>query len=228
MLRKPPRVVFLVLFTCSVACLAGEPPEGKRKAKQWQPLSNGKDLSGWQNRDGKEPGDGWVVEEGAIVRKRPGGDLWTKQRFGDFILEMEFKTEGNSGIFIRTDNPKDCVQTGIEIAINRPSKSPGKHTTGAIYDCLAPSACVDKPGQWNRVMIAARDNKIRVVLNGKPIVNMDLDKWTEARKNPDGTQNKFRTALKDFKREGHVGLQDHGAVVAYRKIRIRPLQSKKK
>jgi len=32
-------------------------------------------------------------------------------------------------------------------------------------------------------------------------------------------------ALKDFKRGGHVGLQDHGAVVKVRNIRIRPLAS---
>ncbi|MHC4181451.1 MAG: 3-keto-disaccharide hydrolase, partial [Planctomycetota bacterium] len=219
-------VVSLALFAWSVVCLAGDSPAGKRKGKNWQPLFNGKDLSGWQNREGNKPGDGWVVEDGAIVRKERAGDIWTKQRFGDFILRMEFKTAGNSGIFIRTDDPKDNVQTGIEVAVNRPSQKPGKHSTGAIYDCLAPSQCADKAEKWNRIVITARDNKISIVLNGKPIIDMDLNKWTEANKNPDGTKNKFRTALKDFKREGHIGLQDHGAVVAYRNIRIRPLKKK--
>jgi hypothetical protein len=41
--------------------------------------------------------------------------------------------------------------------------------------------------------------------------------------NPDGSRNKFRTALKDFKREGYIGFQDHGAAVAYRNVKIKVL-----
>jgi hypothetical protein len=53
-------------------------------------------------------------------------------------------------------------------------------------------------------------------MNDEPIIDADLDRWTEAGKNPDGTPKKLRTALKDFKREGHIGLQDHGAIVKFR------------
>ena len=192
----------------------------------WVTLFDGKNLGGWQNASGAEPGAGWVVEDGAMVRKDRAGDIWTKRRFGDFTLDLEFKTQGNSGIFIRTDNPRDCVQTGIEIQVDRPSNNPGKHSCGAAYDLVAPSKNMAKPNEWNHVAITAVDNKITVVMNGQQIVDMDLNQWSQAAKNPDGSKNKFRTALKDFKRLGHVGLQDHGAAVAYRNIKIKPLGKK--
>ncbi len=139
------------------------------------------------------------------------------------MLDLEFKTTGNSGIFIRTDDMKDNVQTGIEVQIENPHPKPGKHACGAIYDCLAPRKNAAKKGEWNGVVITARANRLGVVMNGEEIIDMDLDRWTEPRKNPDGSKNKFQRALKDFRREGHIGLQDHGNVVMFRNVKIRPL-----
>jgi hypothetical protein len=200
-----------------------KPPPGEGP---WRALFDGKKLDGWMKADGKPPGKGWVVEDGAIVRKAGAGDVWTRERFGDFALDLEMKTKGNSGIFIRTDNVRDCVQTGIEVAVDNSygKKQLGRHDFGAIYDCLAPvKNALTGPDEWQRVVITCRDNKITVQINGELVTDMDLDRWTEPRKNPDGSGNKFGTALKKFKREGHIGLQDHGAWVAYRKLRIKPL-----
>ena len=107
-------------------------------------------------------------------------------------------------------------------------KRPNKHTFGAIYDALAPSKEATKPaGEWNRVTITCNGSKIEVVVNGTQIIDMDLDKWTEGRKNPDGSKNKFRKPLKDFARTGHIGFQDHGRAVWYRSIRLRELKKAK-
>jgi hypothetical protein len=190
----------------------------------WRALL-GKDLTGWQAPSGGRPSPGWVVEDGALVRRDKAGYIWTTERFGDFVLDLEFKTEGNSGIFIRTDNLRDPVQTGIEIQVYKPVQKPSKGSCGAVYNCVAPTKEMCRKDQWNHVTITALDNKLSVVMNGTQIVDMDLDRWTTPQKNPDGSKNKFRTALKDFKREGYIGFQDHGAWVAYRNVRIKPLKT---
>ena len=196
------------------------------------PLFNGKDLSGWQ----AGPGNGWVVEDGVIALKnREDGKehnvdyLWTKEPYGDFILELEFKvpTQANSGIFLRTSDLKDPVYTGLEIQVSnsfgRPELSRGA-TAGALYDCVAPTRNVARPaGEWNQARITCKGSRIAVVLNGEAIVDADLDRWTEPLKNPDGSKNKFPRAMKDFARSGYIGLQDHGRPVWYRNIRLKAL-----
>jgi hypothetical protein len=195
-------------------------------------LFDGKDLSAWKT----SPNAHWVVDDGVItLQGRTDGKLnnpdylWTTEKYANFVLELEFKVpEGyaNSGVFLRTSDLSDPVYTGIEVQV---SNSFGKKisrggTAGAIYDCLAPTKnAIKKAGQWNHYRITCRDNRITVVLNGQQVLDMDLDRWTEPQKNPDGTPNKYPKALKDFAREGHVGLQDHGRPVWYRNIRIQRL-----
>jgi hypothetical protein len=190
----------------------------------WQTLFDGTDLSAWQSARGEAPSPGWVIEDGQLVRKEKAGYLWTKERFSDFCLELEYKTAGNSGVFFRTDSLSNPVQTGIEVQILRPSASPSRGSTGALYDLLAPSKVADRPaGQWNEMSITAKDAQVIVVLNGEKIIDADLNQWTEPKRNPDGSPNKFNTPLKDFKRDGHIGLQDHGDAVSFRNIRIKRL-----
>lgn len=184
---------------------------------EWVALFNGKDLSGWSDASGGV--SKWVVTDGAISGQKGSGDIWTKARYGNFVLEVEFKTSGNSGVFFRTDNPKDPVQTGIEIQVDNPG-GPNKHSVGAIYDLVPPTKNAAKKDDWNKYVITASGPNIIVQLNGEKVSEMNLDKWTEAGKNPDGSANKFKKALKDWKREGHIGFQDHGNNVSYRNIRI--------
>ena len=93
-------------------------------------LFNGKNLDGWQTGSRN-----WIVEKGVIaLQDRSDGKmvnayyLWTKDEYGDFVLELEYKVlpeRANSGVFIRTANLGDPVQSGIEIQVanarpNRP------------------------------------------------------------------------------------------------------------
>jgi hypothetical protein len=206
--------------TPAAAQPAAAPAPAATVTGEWSPLFNGKDVNGWMNAAGAD--SKWAVEDGALTGQRGTGDIWTKARFGNFVLELEFKTTGNSGVFIRTDEPKNCIQTGIEIQVENPG-GPDRHSVGAIYDLVAPNKNAGKAGEWNKYVITAKGARITVELNGELVSSMDLDQWTVTGKNPDGSGNKFKRPLKDWKRDGHIGLQDHGAKVAYRNLRIKPL-----
>jgi hypothetical protein len=193
-------------------------------AEGFRPLFNGKDMTGWGNK-----GNGPRIEEGGVIYLDKGaGDIWTNEQFGNFVLDLEFKTSknSNSGVFIRNPKPGDWY-AGIEIQVfdSFGKDKPGVHDAASVYDVLAPTKnTVKAPGEWNRMQITAAGPKLMVSLNDEPVVDMDLDRWTEAGKNPDGSKNKFKKAYKDMPRIGHIELQDHGQPIWYRNIRIKEIK----
>lgn len=193
-------------------------------------LFDGADLRHWQ------PGyTNWTVENGVIALKDRGDGkehndnyLWTREQYGDFVLELEYKAppdKANSGIFIRASDTKDPVYTGIEIQVGNvpPGRPPGRTMVGGLYDLAAPVKNAHRPGEWNQYIITCEGPRITVALNGEKTAEADLDRWTETGKNPDGSPNKFKRPLRDFARSGYIGLQDHGLPVWFRNIRVRRL-----
>lgn len=185
-------------------------------------LFNGKNLEGWQAAP-----NGWQVVDGVLSRTRKSGYIWTEQAYGDFVLDVEIKVSSrcNSGIFFRT-NPKNAVQGGFEIQVmdTAGKKKLSKKDNGALYDAVAPSANPAKPaGEWNRFVLTCKGPQVTLSINGKQVVAANLDQWTTGNQNPDGTRNKFKTALKDLPRKGHIGFQDHGQNVWYRNVYLKRL-----
>jgi len=226
-----------VVMLCSALCLitgCGSNESGEQSAvpqkqagsqmkTEMVALFDGTDFDAW-NMDKK---NGWVIDSGAMSLG-DGGSIWTKERFGDFELALDFKVspECNSGIFFRTGSLKDPVQTGIEMQVfdSAGKANPDKHDCGALYDLLEPGSNPMKPaGEWNHVIITCDDNIITIIMNGTKIIDTDVDRWSTPRKNPDGTDNKFKTALKDFPREGYIGFQDHGHPVWYRNVTLKKI-----
>ena len=193
------------------------------------------DTTGWQNLFAADfsnaqqaPGD-WVFENGVLVAKNHN-TIWTKKSYTNFVLDLEFKVakESNSGVFLRSGNIKD-VLAALEIQVHENNDGAHYGMVGAIYNAQPPAKNMAKPvGEWNRFTITCKDSRVSLIFNGEEVFNVDLNDWKEAKKNPDGTPNKFPKALKDFSRNGPLGLQGlHGkaqAPVWYRNIKIQEIK----
>jgi hypothetical protein len=152
------------------------------------------------------------------------------QRWDHFQLSLDFKiSKGcNSGIFVRTSTltprpGKDVGFNGLEIAIDDTTGS-GLHDTGALYDLSPPSRMAMKPiGQWNHAEVTCRGDIIEVILNDEFVNRIDLSKFTQPNRRPDGSEHKFDEAFKDHPKLGYIGLQDHGSPCWFKNIKLKPL-----
>ncbi|MGK0252239.1 MAG: hypothetical protein ACI81G_001679 [Gammaproteobacteria bacterium] len=146
-------------------------------------------------------------------------------------LEWKISEGGNSGIFwgVHEDEAfSEAYQTGPEIQVLDDERHPdanrgGKtHRAGALYDMIAPKDGVVKPaGEWNEIILEINhnDNLGILTMNGTELFKFPTsgDKWKGMI-----AKSKF----KDWKgfgayQTGHIGLQDHGDKVWYRKIKIK-------
>ena len=77
--------------------------------------------------------------------------------------------------------------------------------TGAIYDLSKPTRNAMRPiGEWNHAEITCRDAVIEVVLNGEKVNTIDLAKFTEPNKRPDGTAHLMRGIIVFTVRDGLI------------------------
>lgn len=214
-----------LLCCASVSRLAAAPKNHPNTAGPgWQDLI----APDFSNTERKAPGD-WAFENGVLVAK-DHNTIWTKKSYGNFVLDLEFKVakESNSGVFLRSGDIKNTL-AALEIQVHDSADGALYGMVGAIYNAQPPAKNMSKPvGEWNRFTITCHDSHVSLIFNGEEVWNVDLNNWTEPKKNPDGTPNKFAKALKDFSRNGPLGLQGlHGkaqAPVWYRNIKIKELK----
>jgi len=195
------------LFACTTFAFAGD--DGFR------PLFNGKNLDGWKTEGN------WKVEKDGVIGLQPrdgekgwtryGSYLWTDKMYDDYVLDLEYKhvKGGNSGVFVRTGELKNPVDTGIEVQILDSHGNKGKlthHDCGGVIRTIGPSKNMARPaGEWNRMIVTCKGHNLKVSLNGEQIVDISLDK----------------TPMKDRPLTGYIGIQDHGEPFWVRNIRIK-------
>lgn len=193
----------------------------------FEPLFDGSTLAGWTVLPRDKPSGGWQAEGNMLLVEGRPGNLATSDEFADFELRLEWKLAelGNSGVFYRFAGTGNPVASAIEyqLADNaRPaSQEHANRRAGSAYGLYAPMGEWSRPpGEWNTLRVLARGKRVEHWLNGRKVVEFDLD-------SPDFAA-RVRAAGKDEgfaqTRSGRIVLQDHASRVWFRNLRIRRLK----
>lgn len=180
------------------------------------------------------PAGVWTVQNGVLTASEDRV-IWTKTSYENFILDLDFKNAPgtNSGVIVYCTDTAKWVANSVEIQIaddfsDKWSKSPASWQCGAIFGRKAANRqkVVHKPGEWNHFTISCYGKIITVILNGELVATMDMDKWTSAKTNPDGSAipEWLNKPLNILPSSGFIGLQGkHGdAPIWFRNVVIRP------
>jgi hypothetical protein len=197
----------------------------------WRPLFDGTSLDAWRGYKSDDIPTGWRVVEGTLAKDAPVADLMTKEQFGDFELELEWRIgdAGNAGIFYRGTQEYDHIYwTAPEYQLLDDVKGADNKTrltcAGAAYALYPSPAGHLKPvGQWNTTRIVARGAHVEHWLNGVKLLEYEL--WS-----PDWEAKVKASKFSEWPNygraeRGFIALQgDHAGALAFRNVRIRELR----
>jgi len=205
----------------------------QEKKNNWQLLFDGKSFDGWRNYNAKGVKDGWQIVKGMMKHTKGGKDLMTEEQYENFELKLEWKVseKGNSGIFLGVREIKDKIsRSGIEMQIidneRHPDAQNEKNVSGACYGLYKPpAAAARKAGEWNQVHIIKNGSHYQFFQNEVKTADFDLES-TEFINLIAGAKFKDWPHFARY-RKGHIGLQDHGDIVFFRNIKLKPLNPEK-
>ena len=214
------RLLLAIFLCCCVSSLTAAEnnqltPEQIRDG--WISLFDGETLFGWEKVNGVD----WQVADGEI--RAANGDvgfLMTTSEFADYELHLEFKATPttNSGVFLRTllqpKNPTtDCYELNIA-----PRDNP--YPTGALVGryklpggprhSRADLGALGQPidawnSEWHHYDIVVDGNTVLIKLDGS-------------------VQQRYEDP--DPVMLGRIGLQHNKGAIAFRNVRLKPLNTK--
>jgi hypothetical protein len=211
-------------------------------AEGWQLLFDGETLKGWKRFNHDTIGPLWSVQEGTILCNGEGlgegtagigGSLITTRQFKNFDLKLDYKVSkgGNSGILyhvVEAPKYKFDYETGPEFQLMDDGGWEGgdlreEQMAGGNYDMYAASSSkkVNPAGEWNTARIVYYNGHVEHWLNGEKVLEFDED-------SDDFRQRYDKSKWKDYPdwnktKTGAISLQDHGAPVYFRNIKLKEL-----
>jgi hypothetical protein len=197
---------------------------------EWRSLFDGHSMAAWRGYKSDSVPSGWKVVDGIITKETGTGDIVTREQYGNFELELDWKlgVGGNAGIFYRGTEEYDHIYwSAPEYQLLDDATAPDGHnrltSAGAAYALYPPPAGVLHPaGEWNTARIIVRGNHVEHWMNGKKLLEYELG-------SPDWTAKVAASKFKDWPNygkatRGYIAIQgDHDGTLSLRNIRIREL-----
>ena len=223
MKTTPPRPDLLLVVLALLATVA--PLQAQENSRSPKPDANGfvqlfpndGTPKGWTVRawnDVKDPPaqpTEWKVEKGVLHGGEPRGSwLMSEKEYSDFILEFEFKLGelGNSGCALRYSMRGDPAFDALELQMADLRYNPqakDSELTGGLYRAIAPTKQLYKPTEWNKYQVTLKGSRIKVVLNGETVQDLDLAEQSQVVKRHNGQD---APPIKERPRKGHIGFQE--------------------
>ena len=199
------------------------------RSEGWRLLFDGKTTNGWRGYKQQTMPSGWEIVDGALTRTGTTTDIITNEQFTNFELALEWRVVpgANSGIFFRAVEGEGAIyEYAPEVQVLDDAGHPdgGSELTSAGSNfALHPTrrGIVKPAGQWNAVRLRVDGNHVQHWLNGDLVVDYELG-------SADWKQRVARSKFAAWPQyglapRGHIGLQEHGAEVAFRSIKLREL-----
>jgi serine/threonine protein kinase len=210
--------------------LTAEPstPAPPANVGKWTTLFNGTSMDSWRAWKSSSWIGAWSILNQDLHSLRGGTiHLATREQYGDFELELEWKvTPGaNSGILYRaTPDMSEVWKAAPEYQIvddltHRDGQTPNT-SAGSLFSLIAPAnKTLRPPGEFNSARIIARGSHVEHWLNGTKILETDLSRPDLQRV----ARQRFEKTEWGTAPRGHIVLQHLGSEVSFRNIRVRRL-----
>lgn len=208
-----------LLLMLGVGCVSGPKETG------FLTIFDGQLFSAWKLGPGAV--GAFSLGDGSLVC-RSGAEGWmlTERQYGDFILRFDFRADegGQAGLVMRAPMEGDPRIVGWEMQLgpgpfpeDRGSMGGHGSLVGVAKATAAQGGYYRQKSGWNEQEVVVRGRRVRSLLNGREILNVDLNQLP----NPEVLLR--RPGL--VRDRGHVGLVNRGGGVELRNIRIRELAS---
>ncbi len=220
------KATFALLGVCLLLAMVCLRPRsvGAATGGQWISLFDGKTLEGWKASENK---DTFSVREGMIVADGPRSHLFYVGPVQDHdFTNLELKADvmampqANSGIYFHTEyQDGGWPLRGYEVQISNTYPGRGGYRelrkTGSLYAVRDVFASCVRDKEWFTMHIIVEGRRIRVQINGKPVVDyVEPDQPVRTRQTAGATLSHGTFALQGF---------DRGSIVYFKNIYVRPL-----